>query len=726
MAEVQPTTPRRLRPRVGSRARTPTILQLEAAECGAASLAMILGRYGRHVPLEQLRGLCGVSRDGTKASNIIRAARHFGLNAKGLKAEPEHLRELPMPAIAFVDFCHFLVIEGIGAGKVWVNDPAFGPRAMPMQEFDERFTGVVLVFEPGPDFKTAEERPSLAASLFGRVSTARSGLAFLMAASLLLVLPGLLAPLFGRVFVDYVLVRDLQNWLLPLILGMAATAIVQFFLLELRNRALLRTETRLAVDGAGELFAHILHLPALYFGTRYAGEVAGRLGLSDGIAGLLTGEAAETLLNLITASFFLILIFLFSPAVALLVIVLAGLNIAAVLLSSQVIVDAHRKLSIDAGKLGGVEIAGLHDIETFKAAGTEDAFFTRWSGLHAQLVSTGQSVGQRMVLIRAIPQFLGTLTATGVLLIGGLEVMSGAITIGTLVALQSLSASFMGPVVALVSLGTSFQELRSFTERTDDVLHHPLDEGAESVADQVTNLPDGRIELRDVAFGYLPLDPPLIEDLNLTVKPGRSVALVGGSGSGKSTIGRLIVGLYPPQQGEVRIGDKPISEWPRQALTNRIAYIDQTITLFEGTVRDNLTLWDPTVPESAIVRAARDAMIHDVIAARSGAYDSLVEEGGRNFSGGQKQRLEIARALTCDPAIIVMDEATSALDATTEAELMTNIRARGATLVIIAHRLSTIRDCDEILVLERGKPVERGRHRRLLASGGAYKTLLES
>ena len=718
--------PRSLRARVGSRARTPTVLQLEATECGAASLAMVLGRYGRNVSLEHLRGLCGVSRDGTKASNIIRAARHFGLTAKGLKAEPGHLQDLPMPAIAFVDFCHFLVVEGVSGDKVWVNDPASGPRAIPMDEFDERFTGVVLTFEPGPDFEPGDQRPSLIAALAERVATVGGGIVFLMIASLMLILPGLIAPLFGRVFVDYVLVRGLENWLLPLLIGMAATAIVQFLLLEFRNRALMQTDTRLSVDGASELFGHILRLPALYFGTRYAGEVAGRIGLADGIAGLLTGEAAQTLLNLTTASFFLILIFSFSPSVALLVIVLAALNIAAVLLTSQVVVDAHRKLSIDGGKLGGVEIAGLRDIETFKAAGTEDAFFTRWSGLHAQLTSTSQNVGQHMVLMRAVPQFLSMLTTAGVLLIGGLEVMSGDITIGTLVALQSLTGSFMGPVVALVSLGTSFQQLRSFTERTDDVLQHPLDPAFERPENEVGALPDGRLALDNVSFGYLPLDPPLIENLDLSVKAGNSVALVGGSGSGKSTIGRIIVGLYPPQQGDVLIGGKAMAEWPRTALTNRIAYIDQTITLFEGTVRDNLTLWDQTVPEAEIVRAARDAMIHDVIASRSGAYDAHVDEGGRNFSGGQRQRLEIARALVSNPSIIVMDEATSALDAATEASVMENIRARGATLVIIAHRLSTIRDCDEILVLDRGKPVERGTHEELTALGGAYAALLET
>ena len=298
--------------------------------------------------------------------------------------------------------------------------------------------------------------------------------------------------------------------------------------------------------------------------------------------------------------------------------------------------------------------------------------------------------------------------------------------VDTLVALQSLTGSFMGPVVALVSLGTSFQQLRSFTERTDDVLQHPLDPAFERPENEVGALPDGRLALDNVSFGYLPLDPPLIENLDLSVKAGNSVALVGGSGSGKSTIGRIIVGLYPPQQGDVLIGGKAMAEWPRTALTNRIAYIDQTITLFEGTVRDNLTLWDQTVPEAEIVRAARDAMIHDVIASRSGAYDAHVDEGGRNFSGGQRQRLEIARALVSNPSIIVMDEATSALDAATEASVMENIRARGATLVIIAHRLSTIRDCDEILVLDRGKPIERGTHEELTALGGAYAALLET
>lgn len=719
------------RRRTGARWRlsrkTPSVLQLEAAECGAASLAMILGHYGRHVPLETLRAACGVSRDGSKASSIVKAARSYGLESKGLKAEPEHLADLPMPLIAFVDFCHFLVVEGLTRNHVWLNDPASGRRKVSRAEFDEMFTGVVLTFAPGEDFARGDERPALFSSLVARTRGVRLAVLFILMASLAMVIPGLAIPVFSRVFVDYVLVASLEDWLKPILIGIAIAALARYLLVELQNYFLTRAETRLAVDGARQLLTHILRLPIAFFGTRFSGEIAGRLNLSDGLAALLTGQVAQVVLNLFMALFFFALMLAYSVKVALVVAVLSFLNVIAVLYASRALVNGYRKLSIDSGKLGGVSISGIRDIETYKAAGAEDSFFARWAGLHANMVSTQQAIDARLAPLGAVPQLLVTLTMASVLVLGGYEVMNGALTIGMLVALQSLSASFTGPVVALTGLTARFQEVRSFTERIEDVQSYPADPlCATGRPETLDMLPKGEIELQGISFGYLPLEAPLIEDFSLTLKPGGSIALVGASGSGKSTLGRIIAGLYAPSQGRILIDGRPVLDWPRPALASAVTYVDQDIVLFEGSVRENLTLWDATVPEADVIRAAHDALIHDVIAARAGTYDSPVTEGGGNFSGGQRQRLEIARALVTDPRIVILDEATSALDTVSEAQVMENIRARGASLIIIAHRLSTIRDCDEIIVLEHGKPVERGTHAQLMARRGRYAGLIEA
>lgn len=706
--------------------RTPTVLQLEAAECGAASLAMVLASHGRFVPLETLRRDCGVSRDGSKASSLLKAARAYGLEAKGLKAEPGHLAGLSMPAIAFVDFCHFLVVEGVSGDTVFLNDPASGRRRVSMQEFDAMFTGVILTFARGEGFEAMDERPSLSAALARRTVGVREGVFFVLLAGLALVLPGLAVPILSRVFVDFVLVRNLEDWLPPLVLGLLLAAALRFLLAELRDWTLARAETRLAVDGASEMFRHVLRLPIPFFGVRYAGEIATRLHLSDGIAGLLTNDAARLLLNLIAAVFFLMLMIAYDPLVALAATVFGLLNVVAVVAATRAVSDARRKISIDGGKLAGVELSGLQDIETYKAAGAEDAFFARWAGLHANMVSAEQEIGRKLALLRATPGLLTALTSAAVLGIGGWQVMAGEITLGALVALQTLAASFTAPIIELTAVGAKLQEIRSFTERADDLLRQPTDPMAVDDGAPIDSLPEGRIDLIDVSFGHLPLEPPLIAHLNLSAPPGGSVAIVGASGSGKSTLGRLLAGLYTPSAGRILIDGRPLEDWPKAALAGAVAYIDQDVALFEGTIRENLSLWDETLPERQIVEAAHDAAIHDVIAQRPGGYDAFVEEGGRNFSGGQRQRLEIARALAGNPRIIIMDEATSALDAATEAEIVENILKRGATLVVIAHRLSTIRDADEILTLDRGTVIERGGHADLLSAKGAYAALIEA
>ncbi len=709
------------------RRKVPTVLQMEAAECGAASLAMVLAHHGRFLPLEALRMACGVSRDGSKASNILKAARNYGLQAKGFKAEPQMLSHVPLPAIVFVDFCHFLVLEGYSSRYYYLNDPANGRRKIDHETFDAMFTGVVLTFEPSESFVKSDDRPNLRKALFAKTSGLRSSILYVLLASLALILPGLAIPIFSRVFVDDILVQGYGNWLWPLLMGMMLTYLLRYILSELQRVQLMRAQAQLAVRETRNLFLHMLKLPMSFFGTRFAGDIASRLDLTTGLASLLTGDVAASLLNLLTATFFLVLMLSYSPVITAYVLLFSIISLLAVVWSGKRAAEGYRKLTVESGKLHGVTLSGLADMESFKATGSEDAFFQRWAGHQSAILALEQELGSRLLLTQNLPILISALTSSAILVAGGFEVMNGTMTIGTLVAFQSLSMSFTAPLIALTGMVTSFQEIRSFTDRIEDVARHEVDRRFEA-APTVRTAEDfkGQLQLDRVSFRYLPLEGPLIDELSLTVEPGKSIALVGASGSGKSTVGRLAGGLLSPTDGQILIDGRPLLDWPREQLASHISYLDQEIVLFEGSIKENLSMWDHTLPEEQIILAAKDAQIHDVVAARPGGYDSQVAQDGSNFSGGQKQRIEIARALATNPKVLILDEATSALDTISEAEIMQAIKARGITLIIVAHRLSTIRDCDEIIVLDGGKPVERGTHDELIAMDGSYANLIEA
>lgn len=722
------------------RFRTPTLIQMEAVECGAAAMGIIFGYYGRHVTLEQLRVDCGVSRDGSKAINMVRAARNYGLIAKAYSKEVEGLYDIRLPAILHWNFNHFVVLEGFGPKQVYLNDPASGPRTISYEELDRSFTGVVLTFEPGPEFRPGGRRPSLVRLLRSKLLGSETAVLLVALAAVSLVLPGIVVPAFSRIFVDEFLAANHTDWLKPLLLAMCVTAAARALFTWLQQRYILRLETKLAITGSSSFFWHVLRLPMEFFSQRSAGQVGWRVALADRVASLLSGDLATAAFSMINVFFFGVVMFAYDVTLTVTALATALLNFAALLYLSRRRVDLNQRLNQEDSKLVGCSMTGLQIIESLKASGRESEFFGTWGGMQAKVVQARQQLKIYEHSLGFTPFILSALNTAVILGLGGMKVMSGQLSMGTLVAFQSLMASFLQPIGDFVQLGTKLQDAQADLTQINDVFNYETDPqvpdhispsllGPVTVQEPSDLAPGppklaGYLELRSVTFGYSRLEAPLLENFSLRLVPGSRVALVGASGSGKSTVAKLVCGLYQPWTGEILFDGKTRDVIPHWQFVNSVAMVDQDIFLFEGTVRDNLTLWDSTLSEGSMLQAAKDACIHDVVAARPGGYASGVDEGGANYSGGQRQRLEIARALVTNPSILVLDEATSALDPWTENQIDSSLRFRGCTCLIIAHRLSTIRDCDDIIMLERGKVVQRGSHDDMMKIDGPYRRLI--
>ncbi|MEP7308764.1 MAG: NHLP family bacteriocin export ABC transporter peptidase/permease/ATPase subunit [Acidobacteriota bacterium] len=706
------------------RVRTPTVLQMEMVECGAACLGIVLAYFHRNVPLTELRRACGVSRDGSNASSVLKAARSYGLEAKGYNKEVSGLADLAYPFVVFWNFNHLVVVEGAARERVFLNDPATGPRTVTSEEFDEAFTGVVLTMTPGPSFEKGGRRPSVLNGLRERLGSSIGTLILCGVTAFLLVLPGLAIPALIQVFVDRVLVERLGDWVRPIILGVIVASLLRAALMAIQQRLLRRLQLKLSVTMSSQFVWHLLRLPADFYAQRFSGEVAGRIGLNDRVADQLSGPLASTLVDMLMIVLYLGTMWQFDRVLTTIAFAFATANFLILRWMSRRRVDTNRCLSEEVGKFSGVAVSGLQSIRTIKASALESELFGRVAGHYAKMINTQQRLAITSLYLSLLPRLVSALMSLLILVIGGFRVMEGALTIGMLVGFQSLVASFLGPVHALLGFGTALQDVQSDITRLDDVL--ATRPAAEPVGAEGPVRLRGDVELRNLRFGYNPLAPPLIDGLSVTIRPGQRVAFVGSSGSGKSTIAKIAAGLYEPAGGEVLFDGRPRTTIPTAVMADSLAMVDQEIVLFAGTVRDNLTLWDPTVPDALVIRACEDAAIHDDIVALPDGYDSVLAEGAANLSGGQRQRLEIARALCVDPAVIILDEATSALDSDTEQLIDFNLRRRGCSCIIIAHRLSTIRDADEIIVLEHGKVVQRGTHTAMMAAGGAYSTLVRA
>ncbi len=708
--------------------KVPVVMQMEALECGAASLTMILAYYGKWIPLEQVRADCGVSRDGSNAKNILKAARSYGLVAKGYRYEPEGLKENgKFPCIIHWNFNHFVVLDGFKGSKAYLNDPAKGSYSVPMEIFDKSFTGICLMFEPAESFEPGGSPKSILTFAKKRLKEAKAAMVFVALTTLITALLGIITPAFSRIFMDRLLTGENPEWFLPFIFALGGISLIQLIVEWMKAVYSLKINGQLSAVGSTAYMWKVLRMPMEFFSQRMAGDIQQRQRMNASVAQSLAETFAPLALNTVMLVFYFVVMLRYSLILTLVGVASIVINFVVSRIISNKRMNITRVQLRDAGKLAGATVTGIEMVETIKASGAENGFFEKWAGYQAS-VNTQQVRFERLnQYLGMIPELVSSLANIAVLILGVYFTINGKFTVGMIMAFQGFLASFTAPAQTLISAGQTLQEMHTQMERVEDVMEYPTDVNCSRdgiLEDAEYSKLSGSVELKNVTFGYSRLAKPLIRDFNLTLKAGSRVAFVGTSGCGKSTLSKLISGLYQPWEGEILFDGKPIEKIDRSVFTGSLVVVDQDIILFEDTIANNIKMWDSSIEDFEIIMAARDAQLHEDIMQRDGGYSYKITEGGKDFSGGQRQRMEIARVLAQDPTIIILDEATSALDAKTEFEVVKSIKDRGITCIVVAHRLSTIRDCDEIIVLDNGEVVERGTHDELYAKGGIYTQLV--
>lgn len=708
--------------------KVPVVMQMEALECGAASLCMVLSYWKKWLPLEQLREDCGVSRDGSNALNILKAARKYGLEAKGYKMGLDEIDTIAFPAIIHWHFCHFVVLDGFKGGKAYLNDPARGRVCVDMEEFNEAFTGIVLEFTPGPNFKPGGSPASITSFVRKRMKTAKEAFIYTMITGMLVAFAGIVSPLFSQVFMDDILSGINPEWFKPFLWLFFALILFQFVIQVLQAFKWIIYRAQLSIEANASFMWHVLHLPISFFQQRYVGDLVMRQMSNQAIAANLVNVLAPTLIDFGLLIIYLFVMLRYSVILSVIGISSAVLNLICVRFIASKRMNMGRVVERNMGKLDSVTMNSIEGMETIKAAGAELGFFQLWSGHFATMLNSAIKFNKTSLYLDCIPSILSNVCNNITLAMGAYLIMKGELTIGMFIAFQGYMEGFMRPMSALADTGSTLIETRTQMERVEDVYRSKRDVPDVDLDREIEGSGKlrGKVELKNIVFGYSPLSKPLIEDLSFTLEPGKSVALVGGSGCGKSTIAKLVSGLYNPWEGEILFDGIPRKDIDRSVFVNSVAMVDQEITLFDDTISNNVKIWDQSIEDFAVVMACRDAQIYKDIVVRPNGFNDKLTEGGTNLSGGQRQRLEIASALAREPMVLILDEATSALDTATEAKVMQAIKDAGISLIIIAHRLSTIRDCDEIIVLDKGHVIERGNHESLMENKDYYYKLMKS
>ena len=706
--------------------RTPSVFQMEATECGAACLAMILAYYGKRVSLDELRIRIGVTRDGSKAGNIMRAAPEYGMEVHGYQRELEDLVRMETPCIIHWNFNHFVVYEGYRRGKYCINDPACGHRTLTLDELDEGYTGVVLTFSPNQDFVRSRGKGPFLQILRDRMKGHVNGVLAILLTGILLVFPGFLSAGMSRAFVDEILISNHYALLRPLILLAVMSLVFRIFFMSVRNRIMLRQKNKIALISNQRFFVHLFRLPMSFFAQRLSGDLALRLENNDRISDLIGGDLAEIAVSCFESLLYLVILTVYSP-------VLTGVAVVGFVLDLMLVINASRRMqeislngNISVGALQGLVLQGLSAVDTLKASGAENQFLAKILGRYARVALSEQKMKRTQQVLDAFPQAMMALLNVLLLMIGSILVVHGRISVGALVAFVTVFTYFLTPANTMISFFTQFQTVKTDLLRVQDILSAPEEEKYSEKPETTQGRLKGHVEIRGLSFGYGPLSQPAVSDFSMDVQPGKSVAVIGASGCGKSTVARLVCGLFTPSEGEILIDGIPLRNLSSETRQMNISMVSQDFTLFSSSIRDNITLWNDRIPDADVLAAARDACIHMDVTAMPDAYGHVLDEDGSDLSGGQRQRLEIARSLVLNPSVLILDEATSALDPINEEEVMKNIRARGCTLIVIAHRLSAVRDCDEIVVMDHGRIAERGNHDSLMADPESlYRKLIQ-
>ncbi len=705
-------------------ARTPTVYQMEATECGAASLAMILAYFGSHIPLEKLRIETGVSRDGCNAGNIMKAAKRLGLECHGYRREPEALRKLTPPCIIHWNFNHFVVLEGFRGKHAYLNDPACGRRKLTMEELDEGFTGVVLTFAVTPDFHRCKSDNGTLEFLKERLQGSGSAVAKMVFTGLLLVFPGVVLPVLSQVFMDNVIVGADMSWFRGVILFMAAAVLMQALLSFYSGALLQRLRSKMIMMSGYKFLSKLLRLPIGFFDQRYVGDLTGRADNNVSVCDFLAGDLADTALNIFSAVFFLVLLCVYSPLLTLIACAAAAINLVIAKLGADSISKTVMKQRQDSGRLAGAVCAGLSITGTLKASGAENEYTGRILGYSAKEAVTEQRLNRLQQIISVVPGVVTQLSSVGVLLAGAVLVIRGEFTVGMLLAFNSLYSSFSQPVDQLVGMVQKIQTVRADISRVQDINNYGADPKFSSTAVQKnTSKLEGRVELRDISFVYSTLEKPLVQGLSFRLNSGSSVAFVGPSGCGKSTLMKLLLGFESPVSGKIYYDGKDIESLDKRELRKKFGVVLQDGKLISGSIFENITITAPRATVKDVNAVAEAVGLKDDIDRMPMGLHTVLSEDCGTISGGQQQRILIARAIISKPSILFFDEATSALDNITQAMVCSSLEKLNATRIVIAHRLSTIMKCDRIIVLDSGKIAEQGTFDELMAANGLFSSL---